>query len=78
VNRALTVDKIQVGMGFFSRDVFIRVMDEFQKESTPPVSPAARRRSRSGQDHQAKMEYAFQLSPNATTSRVGGAAVAMQ
>jgi len=31
VTRALTVDKIHAGVGFLSSDVFIRVMDEFQK-----------------------------------------------
>ena len=38
VTRALTVDKINVGMGFLSSDVFIRVMDEFQKAATPVVT----------------------------------------
>src|SRR6185312_6322700 len=31
VNRALSVDKIDIGVGFISSDVFTRVMDEFQK-----------------------------------------------
>jgi branched-chain amino acid transport system substrate-binding protein len=46
VTRALTVDKIHVGMGFLSSDVFIRVMSSRRRRSR--WSPAARRRSRSG------------------------------
>ena len=38
VTRALTVDRIHVGMGFLSSDVFIRVMDEFQEGSIPVVT----------------------------------------
>ena len=42
VTRALTVDKITAGVGFLSSDVFIRVMDEFQKarrRSSPAAPP---------------------------------------
>ncbi len=38
VTRALTVDKINVGVGVLSSDVFLRVMDEFQKASVPVIT----------------------------------------
>src|SRR5919204_5015432 len=41
VTRALTVDKIHAGVGFLSSDVFIRVMDEFQRASTPVIACCA-------------------------------------
>ena len=38
VTRALTVDRVHAGIGFLSSDVFIRVMDEFQKAGVPVVT----------------------------------------
>ncbi|HEX9419303.1 MAG TPA: ABC transporter substrate-binding protein, partial [Methylomirabilota bacterium] len=78
VTRALTVDKINVGMGFLSSDVFIRVMDEFQKTSTPIVTCCSASLKIGDKIAQAKMEYAFQLSPTANDiARSVAAAVAM-
>lgn len=65
VTRALTVDKIHVGMGFLSSDVFIRVMDEFQKSSTPVVTCCSASLKIGDKIAQNKMQYAFQLSPTA-------------
>jgi branched-chain amino acid transport system substrate-binding protein len=78
VTRALTVDKIHVGMGFLSSDVFIRVMDEFQKASTPVVTCCSWSLKIGEKIAQGKMEYAFQLSPTANDiARSVAAAVAM-
>src|SRR5712691_10671821 len=65
VTRALTVDKIHVGMGFLSSDVFIRVMDEFQKSSTPVVTCCSASLKIPDKTSQNKMQYVFQLSPTA-------------
>ena len=65
VTRALTVDKINVGMGFLSSDVFIRVMDEFQKAGTPVVACCAASLKIGDKISQNKMQYVFQLSPTA-------------
>jgi branched-chain amino acid transport system substrate-binding protein len=65
VTRALTVDKIHVGMGFLSSDVFIRVMDEFQKASTPVVTCCSASLKIGEKIAQNKMQYVFQLSPTA-------------
>src|SRR6266481_5029018 len=70
VTRALTVDKIHVGMGFLSSDVFIRVMDEFQKASTPVVTCCSASLKIGEKIAQGKMEYAFQLSPTANDVEV--------
>src|SRR5713226_6931818 len=78
VTRALTVDKIHVGMGFLASDVFIRVMDEFQKASTPVVTCCSASLKIGEKIAQGKMEYAFQLSPTANDiARSVAAAVAM-
>jgi branched-chain amino acid transport system substrate-binding protein len=65
VTRALTVDKINVGVGFLSSDVFIRVMDEFQKASTPVIACCAASMNIGNKIAAQKMNYAFQLSPTA-------------
>src|SRR5262245_40902659 len=65
VTRALTVDKIHAGMGFLSSDVFIRVMDEFQKASTPVIACCAASLKIGDKIAQNKMQYVFQLSPTA-------------
>jgi branched-chain amino acid transport system substrate-binding protein len=65
VTRALTVDRIHVGVGFLSSDVFIRVMDEFQKASTPVVACCAASLKIGDKIAQNKMGFAFQLSPTA-------------
>jgi len=77
VTRALTVDKIHVGMGFLSSDVFIRVMDEFQKASTPVVTCCSASLKIGEKIAQNKMQYVFQLSPTANDiARSVAAAVA--
>jgi branched-chain amino acid transport system substrate-binding protein len=65
VTRALTVDKITVGIGFLSSDVFIRVMDEFQKASTPVIACCAASMNIGNKIAEQKMNYVFQLSPTA-------------
>jgi len=77
VTRALTVDRIHVGMGFLSSDVFIRVMDEFQKASIPVVTCCSASLKIGDKISQNKMQYAFQLSPTANDiARSVAAAVA--
>ena len=77
VTRALTVDRIHVGMGFLSSDVFIRVMDEFQKASIPVVTCCSASLKIGEKISQNKMQYAFQLSPTANDiARSVAAAVA--
>lgn len=77
VTRALTVDKISAGIGFLSSDVFIRVMDEFQKSSTPVVTCCSASLKIGDKIAQNHMQYAFQLSPTATDiARSVAAAVA--
>jgi branched-chain amino acid transport system substrate-binding protein len=77
VTRALTVDRINVGMGFLSSDVFIRVMDEFQKAGTPVVTCCSASLKIGEKIGQNKMQYAFQLSPTANDiARSVAAAVA--
>src|SRR5262249_1438454 len=41
VTRALTVDKINFGVGFTSSDIFSRVMDEFQNARVPLITCCA-------------------------------------
>ncbi len=65
VTRALTVEKIHVGVGFLSSDVFIRVMDEFQKAATPAVACCAASLKIGEKIAQNKMGFVFQLSPTA-------------
>lgn len=65
VTRALTVDRIHVGVGFLSSDVFIRVMDEFQKAATPVVACCAASLRIGDKIAQQRMAYVFQLSPTA-------------
>jgi branched-chain amino acid transport system substrate-binding protein len=77
VTRALTVDKIHVGMGFLSSDVFIRVMDEFQKAATPVVTCCSASLKIGEKIAQNKMQHVFQLSPTANDiARSVAAAVA--
>ena len=77
VTRSLTVDRIHVGMGFLSSDVFIRVMDEFQKASIPVVTCCSASLKIGEKISQNKMQYAFQLSPTANDiARSVAAAVA--
>jgi branched-chain amino acid transport system substrate-binding protein len=65
VTRALTVDRVHAGVGFLSSDVFIRVMDEFQKASTPVIACCAASLKIGDKIAQNKMGYVFQLSPTA-------------
>jgi branched-chain amino acid transport system substrate-binding protein len=65
VTRALTVDKITAGVGFLSSDVFIRVMDEFQKAKTPVVACCAASLKIGDKIGEQSMAYVFQLSPTA-------------
>ena len=76
VTRALTVDRITIGIGFLSSDVFIRVMDEFQKASTPVIACCAASLKLGDKIADQKMKYVFQLSPTArdiATATVGAA-----
>jgi branched-chain amino acid transport system substrate-binding protein len=66
VTRALTVDRIHAGIGFLSSDVFIRVMDEFQKASVPVIACCAASLKIGDKIAQNRMGYAFQLSPTAS------------
>lgn len=63
VTRALTVDKIHAGVGFLSSDVFIRVMDEFQKANVPIVDCCAASLKIGDKIAQTKSQHVFQLSP---------------
>jgi branched-chain amino acid transport system substrate-binding protein len=74
VTRALTVDKITAGIGFLSSDVFIRVMDDFQKASTPIITCCSASLKIGDKIADQKMQYVFQLSP--TAKEVGTAVVA--
>jgi branched-chain amino acid transport system substrate-binding protein len=65
VTRALTIDKITGGIGFLSSDVFIRVMDEFQKASTPIITCCSASLKIGDKIAEQKMQYVFQLSPTA-------------
>jgi branched-chain amino acid transport system substrate-binding protein len=65
VTRALTVDRVHAGVGFLSSDVFIRVMDEFQKASIPVIACCAASLKIGDKIAQNKMGYVFQLSPTA-------------
>ncbi len=65
VTRALTVDKIHAGVGFLSSDVFIRVMDEFQKASVPVVTCCSASLKIGDKIAANKMGFVFQLSPTA-------------
>jgi len=65
VTRAITVDKITAGIGFLSSDVFIRVMDEFQKAPTPIVTCCSASLKIGDKIAEQKMQYVFQLSPTA-------------
>jgi branched-chain amino acid transport system substrate-binding protein len=65
VTRALTVDKITAGIGFLSSDVYIRVIDEFQKASTPVVACCSASLKIGDKIAEQKMQYVFQLSPTA-------------
>ncbi len=63
VTRAITLDKIHIGVGFLSSDVFLRVMDEFQKAKVPIVDLAAAAMRIGDRIAQNKMTHVYQLSP---------------
>ena len=65
VTRALTVDHINVGIGFLSSDVYIRVIDEFQRASTPVLACCSASLKIGDKIAAEKMNYVFQLSPTA-------------
>ena len=65
VIRALTVDKINVAIGFNSTDIVSRVMGEFQKASVPFVIAAAGGTKIFRTIAEQKLNYVFQLSPTA-------------
>src|SRR5262245_32846754 len=65
VTRALTVDRIHAGIGFLSSDVFIRVMDEFQKAGVPVVTCCSASLKIGEKIAQQHMTHVFQLSPTA-------------
>ena len=66
VIRALTVDRVHAGVGFLSSDVFVRVMDEFQKAGTPVVACCAASLKIGDKIAQNRMGLVFQLSPTAS------------
>lgn len=77
VTRALTVDKINVGIGFLSSDVYIRVIDEFQKASTSVIACCSASLKIGDKIADQKMQYVFQLSPTArdiATATIGAVA----
>jgi branched-chain amino acid transport system substrate-binding protein len=74
VTRALTVDKIHAGVGFLSSDVFIRVMDEFQKASVPVVDCCAASLKIGEKIASTKSQNVFQLSP--TINDIAGSTTA--
>jgi len=74
VNRALTVDKVHVGIGFLSSDIYVRVMEEFQKASIPVIASNAGSNKISSVIAEKKLSYVFQLSPN--VNDIGGATTA--
>lgn len=77
VIRAITVDKINVGIGFLSSDVYIRVIDEFQKSSIPVIACCSASLKIGDKIAEQKMQYVFQLSPTArdiATATIGAAA----
>lgn len=63
VDRALTVEKIDAGIGFLSSDVFVRVMREFQKAGVPVIDCCAAALQIGDAVAKEKMTYVFQLSP---------------
>lgn len=65
VTRALTVDKINVAIGFNSTDIVSRVMGDFQKAGVPFIIAAAGGAKLYHMIRDQKMEYVFQLSPTA-------------
>lgn len=77
VTRALTVDKVNVAVGFLSSDVYIRVIDEFQKASTPVIACCSASLGIGDKIARQNMLYAFQLSPTArdvATATIGAVA----
>jgi branched-chain amino acid transport system substrate-binding protein len=77
VTRALTVDKINIGVGFLSSDVYIRVIDEFQKAATPVIACCSASLKIGDKIAEQKMQYVFQLSPTArdiATATIGAVA----
>jgi branched-chain amino acid transport system substrate-binding protein len=65
VTRALTVDKVNVAIGFNSTDIVSRVMGDFQKASVPFVIAAAGGSKLYHMIADQKMGFVFQLSPTA-------------
>ena len=77
VTRALTVDKVNVAVGFLSSDVYIRVIDEFQRASTPVIACCSASLGIGDKIARQNMLYAFQLSPTArdvATATIGAVA----
>jgi len=63
VTRALTVDRINVAVGFNSSDIVVRVMNDFQKARTPFIISAAASTNIGRKIAAEKLQYVFQLSP---------------
>lgn len=63
VTRALTVDRINVAVGFNSSDIVVRVMNDFQKARTPFIVSAAASTNIGRKIAAEKLQYVFQLSP---------------
>jgi branched-chain amino acid transport system substrate-binding protein len=74
VTRAITVDKIHAAMGFLSSDVFVRVMEDFQKAGVPVIACCAGSNKIGDIVAEKKLTYVFQLSP--TVNDIAGATTA--
>lgn len=78
VTRALTVDKIHAAIGFLSSDVFVRVMEEFQKAGVPVIACCAGSNKIGDVVAEKKLTYVFQLSPTVNDIASATTAAAVQ
>jgi ABC-type branched-subunit amino acid transport system substrate-binding protein len=74
VTRAITSDKIDVAVGFLLGDIFIRVMEEFQKAGVPVVTCCSADVALGDIVAAKKLTYVYQLSP--TSDDIVGALTA--
>lgn len=78
VTRALTVDKIHAAIGFLSSDVFVRVMEDFQKAGVPVIACCAGSNKIGDVVAEKKLTYVFQLSPTVNDIASATTAAAVQ
>lgn len=71
VERALTVDKIDIAVGFFYSGIFQRIKDEFQKHGVPTIDAGAASVQIYQDIAKKRLTYIFQMSP--TTDDIGNA-----